>query len=385
MDHRAARAHVRRRRTRRSRPRDPRPGSRQNWICTACGILCHAPGRVRLPERFVQDQAGHAYASTTAIYTGVSDEFRPAAAPRLVERYGELWEAAHDQEDGLRWHLRWLMAEREMFEPRSRPLLGERGIPVARAGFSAGHRHRSACRWTSSRALRHPRLRRAGSDRDRRGERAGPQERGAVELRRRGHGRPRSGDRDHAGSATARRAHSEATAIVAQLITDLDVQTAAAAVGDAAQTSDALNAMIEHLAKHPEALRSGRSDGPNSVIKLAPLCTAAGSPGWSCRDARSADGSSVTCAASTAPAASARAATSTADAGLHPMRRSPASCPARTTDQSATPATAAIPNATNSAPLRQATTRGHRDEHGRRAASAATAAEATMFDLRAGC
>lgn len=28
------------------------------------------------PERFVQDQVGHAYASTTAIYTGVSDEYR---------------------------------------------------------------------------------------------------------------------------------------------------------------------------------------------------------------------------------------------------------------------------------------------------------------------
>jgi site-specific recombinase XerD len=28
------------------------------------------------PERFAQDQAGHSYASTTAIYTGVSDEFR---------------------------------------------------------------------------------------------------------------------------------------------------------------------------------------------------------------------------------------------------------------------------------------------------------------------
>jgi site-specific recombinase XerD len=28
------------------------------------------------PERFVQDQCGHAYASTTAIYTGVSDEYR---------------------------------------------------------------------------------------------------------------------------------------------------------------------------------------------------------------------------------------------------------------------------------------------------------------------
>lgn len=46
------------------------------------------------PERFVQDQAGHAYASTTAIYTGVSDEYRNRLLKRaLIERYGDLWEA----------------------------------------------------------------------------------------------------------------------------------------------------------------------------------------------------------------------------------------------------------------------------------------------------
>jgi len=46
------------------------------------------------PERFVQDQVGHAYASTTAIYTGVSDEYRNRLLQRaLVERYGDLWEA----------------------------------------------------------------------------------------------------------------------------------------------------------------------------------------------------------------------------------------------------------------------------------------------------
>jgi integrase/recombinase XerD len=44
------------------------------------------------PERFVQDQAGHAYASTTAIYTGVSDEFRNRLLQQsLVRRYGDLW------------------------------------------------------------------------------------------------------------------------------------------------------------------------------------------------------------------------------------------------------------------------------------------------------
>ena len=40
------------------------------------------------PERFAQDQAGHSYASTTAIYTGVSDEFRNRLLARtLRERY----------------------------------------------------------------------------------------------------------------------------------------------------------------------------------------------------------------------------------------------------------------------------------------------------------
>ncbi|MDH6113089.1 site-specific recombinase XerD [Kitasatospora sp. MAP12-15] len=45
------------------------------------------------PERFVQDQVGHAYASTTAIYTGVSDEYRNRLLQRMLkERHAELWE-----------------------------------------------------------------------------------------------------------------------------------------------------------------------------------------------------------------------------------------------------------------------------------------------------
>lgn len=43
------------------------------------------------PERFVQEQVGHAYASTTAIYSGVSDEYRG----RLLER------ALREQNDAL--------------------------------------------------------------------------------------------------------------------------------------------------------------------------------------------------------------------------------------------------------------------------------------------
>jgi site-specific recombinase XerD len=46
------------------------------------------------PERFVSDQVGHAYASTTAIYTGVSDAYRNQLLTRsLMQRHGDLWEA----------------------------------------------------------------------------------------------------------------------------------------------------------------------------------------------------------------------------------------------------------------------------------------------------
>jgi site-specific recombinase XerD len=45
------------------------------------------------PERFAQDQAGHAVAATTAIYTGVSDEYRNRLLKTtLTERYPGLWE-----------------------------------------------------------------------------------------------------------------------------------------------------------------------------------------------------------------------------------------------------------------------------------------------------
>jgi site-specific recombinase XerD len=41
------------------------------------------------PERFVCDQAGHAYASTTAIYTGVSDEYRNRLLVRALRDHYE--------------------------------------------------------------------------------------------------------------------------------------------------------------------------------------------------------------------------------------------------------------------------------------------------------
>ncbi len=45
------------------------------------------------PERFVSDQVGHSYASTTAIYTGVSDEYRNRLVQRaLHRRHDDLWD-----------------------------------------------------------------------------------------------------------------------------------------------------------------------------------------------------------------------------------------------------------------------------------------------------
>ena len=44
------------------------------------------------PEKFVSTQVGHTYAATTAIYTGVSDEYRNRLLQLALGRYPELWE-----------------------------------------------------------------------------------------------------------------------------------------------------------------------------------------------------------------------------------------------------------------------------------------------------
>jgi integrase/recombinase XerD len=45
------------------------------------------------PERFVQDQVGHAYASTTALYTGVSDDYRNRLLTQALQaQEPQLWE-----------------------------------------------------------------------------------------------------------------------------------------------------------------------------------------------------------------------------------------------------------------------------------------------------
>jgi site-specific recombinase XerD len=44
------------------------------------------------PERFVSEQVGHSYASTTAIYTGVGDEYRNRLLRRALSEHDGLWE-----------------------------------------------------------------------------------------------------------------------------------------------------------------------------------------------------------------------------------------------------------------------------------------------------
>lgn len=44
------------------------------------------------PERFVQDQVGHRYASTTAVYAGVSDDYRHRLLQRVIDRDRHRWE-----------------------------------------------------------------------------------------------------------------------------------------------------------------------------------------------------------------------------------------------------------------------------------------------------
>lgn len=46
------------------------------------------------PELFVQQQVGHAYAATTAIYTSVSDDFKDKVLARALSRFTEVAEAA---------------------------------------------------------------------------------------------------------------------------------------------------------------------------------------------------------------------------------------------------------------------------------------------------
>ncbi len=85
---------------------------------------------------FVQQQVGHAWGSTTAVYTAVSSEFRNRTLRRALDRAAPT--TRRDEmaraKLGYRWHLRVLMAQRNMFATTDlAPRLAERGIELSAA------------------------------------------------------------------------------------------------------------------------------------------------------------------------------------------------------------------------------------------------------------
>jgi hypothetical protein len=86
---------------------------------------------------FVQQQVGHAYSSTTAIYTCVSSDFRTRTLRSVLDthhdgRDADQREYTMRREVGYRWRLRELMATRGLFNTTPlAPLLAERGIELS--------------------------------------------------------------------------------------------------------------------------------------------------------------------------------------------------------------------------------------------------------------
>jgi integrase len=70
----------------------PMPSSATSRTTTA--TQTHRSTACQLSElKIIQDQVGHEHASTTSIYTGVSDEYRNRLLQRVLkERHGDLWE-----------------------------------------------------------------------------------------------------------------------------------------------------------------------------------------------------------------------------------------------------------------------------------------------------
>jgi integrase len=61
---------------------------------TIAATQTHRSTACRASElKIIQEQVGHQYASTTAIYSGVSDEYRNRLVQRALQaRHSELWE-----------------------------------------------------------------------------------------------------------------------------------------------------------------------------------------------------------------------------------------------------------------------------------------------------
>ncbi len=72
---------------------------------------------------------------------------------------------------------------------------------------------------------------------------------------------------------------SQITGLLAGLLPGLGEQAALETAGQAAGTVPACRALLEHLRHHPDALSSGNSQGPLSLIRLAHALSAAGTEG----------------------------------------------------------------------------------------------------------
>lgn len=57
---------------------------RGRWTCTACVTPTSPSFEAGFPERFVTDQVGHSWGSTTAIYCSVSDDFKNQVLAKAV-------------------------------------------------------------------------------------------------------------------------------------------------------------------------------------------------------------------------------------------------------------------------------------------------------------
>ncbi|MES4906099.1 MULTISPECIES: helix-turn-helix domain-containing protein [unclassified Streptomyces] len=80
--------------------------------------------------KFIQEQVGHRYVSTTAIYT--SHEHHDAEGPGPHARHSWPVVIRHDGKLDYRWRLREVMATRGMFSTTDlRPLPAERGIDLS--------------------------------------------------------------------------------------------------------------------------------------------------------------------------------------------------------------------------------------------------------------
>ncbi len=237
------------------------------------------------PERFVSEQVGHRYASTTALYTGVSDEYRRRLIRRACRTVPNCGSSADDQEDGLPLESAQTHGRAgHVRHHRPGAAVGRAWHPpLARAGLPAGHRTPTATvDGHPRRPVRHPRLHPERSDRDRCGQHPRRQDRrpGRTSC-------PAAGSAHHHPPAevdmTAARAagngRQDGTRRVAArlctVVPDLDPTAATRFVGRAT-VAHTLRRLETHLAEHPDALISGSSDAPIAVQRLAGLLADAG-------------------------------------------------------------------------------------------------------------